>query len=996
MSGKFEHVGFFLLRTPRLQASTIQKLNGFTSKKDVWEFIRCLWAIEEVREAFRLSSEILFEELDNDLEGEYDPQKNRLLVSAYKYINRMAGRSTPFGRFAGVSTGTISQESTDIQLSEQFFQVSRVDSVWFNDLIRSLKNEKSVVNLGKYFTNNTLYEKYDRYYYLDYTDSDRKRLFNWVWVRKNPLLELVFQFAKPGMFLEDISHQLIQLGVVEHQAGQFLQDLIDANLLLSEFELSTQVDFTSKGLIRLPDVSQKTSSKSQVDLIVGTNKNRVQEGFICEIAKELKELSVLSHSEKSSDMIEFCKDFNNRYGDRQIPLLEAINPETGIGYGTKLSARGLQDDLLNGLSDGKLNKPENHVAGFVKSRMDHWQFVPEKIREKVLQIKESDLQKYNKKGPVQELPLGFYALGNLLLDSKQIHQDHYFFNVLASGGVSSIPLMTRFAHLDENLKYRLEYCAQLEESQMPNAVLAEIVCVPDSKAANILARPSFYKFEIPILGQSTVEEKYQIRLDDLYVSIRDQEVFLWSKRLSKRVYPRLSSAHNFHNSMDIYRFLCDLQGQTGALDFSWNWGTYSTLPFTPRVIYKHLILARATWNITQHEYVSNLGSKEISEIIKEIKGKYQLPDVIVLCEGDHEIILDLRNPVAVDILISQLKKGDVVLKEYLFDSFRSPVSNQKGDIYNNELIIPFQIGSLKQDHVYFQQSPIPIQRRFAPGSDWTFLKIYSSPMYGEELLRERIPSLINELKSIQLLKKWFMIRYDDPEPHIRIRFQLQKISGIISYAQLTELVNLYLEPLIQNEMIHKLVYDTYDRELERYGMQFIEQCESIFHIDSEAVLGLIQIIDNRTDNQLRWLAGMKGIDDLFNVFGLLHTEKLDMVVTIRDNFINEFKSYNRLIYKMDLKYRQHRTEIERFFKCQKEHVHEQIHFILETRKQRMAAVFPFHDEIKPSLRDHPQLLPSLAHMFVNRLFPLRQREYEMVLFHLLFKYYRSILHHPIY
>src|SRR5690606_18107105 len=119
------------------------------------------------------------------------------------------------------------------------------------------------------------------------------------------------------------------------------------------------------------------------------------------------------------------KDFNNRYGDRQIPLLEAINPETGIGYGTKLSARGLQDDLLNGLSDGKLNKPENDVAGFIKSRMDHWQFVHEKIREKVLQIKESDLQKYDKKGPVQELPLGFYALGNLLLDSKQIHQDHY-------------------------------------------------------------------------------------------------------------------------------------------------------------------------------------------------------------------------------------------------------------------------------------------------------------------------------------------------------------------------------------------------------------------------------------------------------------------------------------------------------------------------------------------------------------------------------------------
>lgn len=41
-----------------------------------------------------------------------------------------------------------------------------------------------------------------------------------------------------------------------------------------------------------------------------------------------------------------------------------------------------------------------------------------------------------------------------------------------------------------------------------------------------------------------------------------------------------------------------------------------------------------------------------------------------------------------------------------------------------------------------------------------------------------------------------------------------------------------------------------------------------------------------------------------------------------------------------------------------------------------------------------KILPSqpvwYQYMFVNRLFPFRQREYEMVLYHLLTKYYKSI------
>ena len=77
---------------------------------------------------------------------------------------------------------------------------------------------------------------------------------------------------------------------------------------------------------------------------------------------------------------------------------------------------------------------------------------------------------------------------------------------------------------------------------------------------------------------------------------------LRSARLGKEVIPRLTSAHNFwRGSLGVYRFLCILQSQGVLGGMSWSWGPLESAPFLPRVTCGRLVLARASWWMTQDE-----------------------------------------------------------------------------------------------------------------------------------------------------------------------------------------------------------------------------------------------------------------------------------------------------------------------------------------------------------------------------------------------------------
>lgn len=1028
MTPRFRDFNFFLLRTPRLPSSVIHRLNRLDSKEDAWNYVNSLLLNPEILDAIYVASEDLFRELVNHLGSEYTPSKSKLLTSLYKYVNRMAGRPTPYGKFAGVALGKTDELKTCLELSGEFFPTFRLDTEYTSYLISLATQEKSSQRQLNYFTNSTLYEASDRYHYIEFTERNSRRSYNWAWVSKNPLLTQVLRLAKKGISFWDLVEHLRQFGVEQYRASKYLYELIEVKLLMSELETAVTGINSNGTLSRLKSLDQKTipisilnrldnflqktndptfkayafsankdlgdlergAAKSffQVDLRIGTSSNQIHQRIVHELARELEELSIFNRAKTSPELKSFCRKFQERYGEMEVPFLEVIDHERGIGYGSTSIGTPKHSPLLQGLGTPRSEAGKSDKDTLVQSIIDRY-WLTDSMGTTSIELDQRDIQSFRSETGNQEndFHLGFYALGNLLTYGHGIDNGEYLFNVLAVGGASAIPLMTRFCHLDTELEDRLRECVDWEERQMHGAIFAEVIFLPESRAGNILARPSLFKYEIPIIGQSRVGEAYSIFLDDLYVSVRNGKVILRSKRLNKWVIPRLSSAHNFHYGMVIYRFLCDLQCQSGMLDLSWDWGALSNRPFTPRVSYKHIILTRAKWRISKNS-INEFKGADNKYNINLLKEKYRLPDVVALTEGDNELVIDLRSQIGAEVILKQLEKKDVVLQEYLFETYESPVKDRHGEQYNNEVIIPFRVDRPIKEIRLNPISESKIKRTFQPGSEWAYIKVYCGVMESERVLRDQITSLINDLKSGGIIKKWFFIRYHDPDPHIRLRFLLKETDGRLPFQQLTECLNHHLALLIENRTIHRLVFDTYDRELERYGVDGMEICESIFHADSESILSLLPLFKQGDGRHLRWLTGMLGVDNLFTAFGLDITKKMSLTTSLRDAFLDEFSGYDKLKYKLDIKYRENRHWIEKFFGMEHEDAF-MVHTVLAKRFEIIKRETEPLNHLKGDAGKCFNPISSLSHMYINRLFPISQREHEMVIYHLLAKHYTS-------
>src|SRR5207245_735838 len=84
-----------------------------------------------------------------------------------RYVSRMAGRSTPFGLFAGVSTGTVADETKLVLDSRDAYRrVTRLDAGYLVDVVEGLLAEREYRESLTYTPNPSLYRCDDRRRYV--------------------------------------------------------------------------------------------------------------------------------------------------------------------------------------------------------------------------------------------------------------------------------------------------------------------------------------------------------------------------------------------------------------------------------------------------------------------------------------------------------------------------------------------------------------------------------------------------------------------------------------------------------------------------------------------------------------------------------------------------------------------------------------------------------------------------------------------------------------
>src|SRR4029077_9570790 len=128
-------------------------------------------------------------------------------------------------------------------------------------------------------------------------------------------------------------------------------------------------------------------------------------------------------------------------------------------------------------------------------------------------------------------------------------------------------------------------------------------------------------------------------------------------------------------------------------------------------------------------------------------------------------------------------------------------------------------------------------------------------------------------------RRWFFIRFADPEPHLRVRF-----AGDPAWLW-RELLPAFHEaarPWLDDGRVHRVQLDTYEREVERYGGPGgIELAEAVFSADSDAVLEALPPLVGEAGLDRRWRFAFLGIDRLLDDLGLDLEERLRLLATAR-------------------------------------------------------------------------------------------------------------------
>lgn len=796
----------------------------------------------------------------------------------------------------------------------------------------------------------------------------------------------------------------------------------------------------------------------QVDAMKPAPAARLDQRLVSDIVRGVEILYSITPGGQPESLKQFHQDFQERYESREMPLLLVLDDEVGIGFERKDNAGALAEPLLDGIdvvaggqkTEIKAGKPEFILLRKIEELAQEGITVLSLDKKLVEDLQNQDLQNkdlQNKEDPQAGNPLplpdSFAVMGAVVgpLDSSPGKKNSFYLQ--GASGPSGANLLGRFCHAHDLLKAHVKAHLRAEEELRSNVVFAEIVHLPEGRVGNVLFRPVLRDYEIPYLATSAVSEGKQIAVSDLMVSVSDSRIVLRSRRLGCEVLPRMTTAHGYTNprNLKLYKFLCMLQMQDVASVVGWNWGVLEQAGFLPRVIWGNIIFSLARWRLTKEgiEALSKPRGADRLRAVDQWRKKKKIPRFVYLAESDNQLLIDFDNILSVEAFVEYIKKRpEAKLVEMLHDPQALCVQGPEGT-FVNEVVIPFvrnpkpeqseaasksRPGKSRQSDASGESresnganqhdanrpaahksalllskplapGAVPTGlRSFLPGSEWLYVKIYASASHMDRLLIQSIKPLIQGARAAGTVDRWFFIRYGDPSLHLRIRFHGDpKTLGRDLLPQLWECLN----PGIQKGTIWRVQFDTYEREVERYGgLAGIHIAERLFHLDSDLVLELLNILAATGPATPRWHVACCSVDRLLSGLGMNLNDKRMLVNNLGKHYEKNFSVNQRYKKQISEKFRSYRSALEKIIGTVEEvdGFPPLIQSTLSPCVERLKTIRAELEEKRQSgdlTQTIPELASSYVHMHLNRMFRSAQNAQEMVLYDFLARTYDSKL-----
>ncbi|CAM3928470.1 MULTISPECIES: thiopeptide-type bacteriocin biosynthesis protein [Flavobacterium] len=279
-----------------------------------------------------------------------------------------------------------------------------------------------------------------------------------------------------------------------------------------------------------------------------------------------------------------------------------------------------------------------------------------------------------------------------------------------------------------------------------------------------------------------------------------------------------------------------------------------------------------------------------------------------------------------------------------------------------------------------------MKREFSIGSEWLYYKIYCGVRTADVVLQDYLQEKIAYLIENELIVSWFFIRYNDPESHLRLRFKIAKPEYL---GEVVAIFNEVFSLVKEQNLVWKIQTDTYMREIERYGESTYPLSETIFQADSELVLHYVTFKNQFEHDSTPLLFSFLSIDRFLISFSLTLEEKLKLLDRLQTSFKLEFNADKVLKKELDKQYREIEKEIAPFLN-QDVTQFEPVYNAVAVKSSAIAnAAQVILNDLDVSLSS---FLNSHIHMMMNRQFTSRQRQYELLVYDHLFRFYKTMFY----
>ena len=167
----------------------------------------------------------------------------------------------------------------------------------------------------------------------------------------------------------------------------------------------------------------------------------------------------------------------------------------------------------------------------------------------------------------------------------------------------------------------------------------------------------------------------------------------------------------------------------------------------------------------------------------------EVPLLVALSDADNVLPVDLDNALSVESFVQLVKEREEATLQEIFPGPEQLCALGPEGRFVHELIVPFVKskdvaerikgetrqrsgvrGPESEENLSSLILPPSFVRRFPPGSEWLYAKLYTGTATADRVLCEILRLLVEQMINTGAVDQWFFIRYGDPEWHLSLRF----------------------------------------------------------------------------------------------------------------------------------------------------------------------------------------------------------------------------------